>query len=162
MLLSLCVVGIAVLTMEHQVFTALSFILFGGYIATLLKYFRGGKISFDDMFTLDNRWISFTFLSLIKALLILLGLLCFIVPGIYLCIRWMFAEFFVLEEGMGPIAALRASAAMTKGRVGELFLFSALCVLLVALGSLCFLVGGIVALIVVLFASMDIYTRLSK
>lgn len=140
--------------------TALSYIVFGGYFVLLFKHYNGVVLIFDDIFTIDQRWVYFAFLSVIKALFIILGFLFFIIPGIYLSIRWMFAEFYVIDKGMRPLEALKASSALTYGHKWKLFLFALVSGLLVILGLLFFVVGAVVMLIVTWFASIKIYKEL--
>ena len=61
-------------------------------------------------------------LGLVQSLLIYLGSLLFIVPGIVLAYRYRFAMYNLLEDpSLSPLAALRMSAAQTRGFKGELF-----------------------------------------
>lgn len=139
-------------------FTALAYILYMGYVAALFMHYGGKKISFDDMFApLHDRWISLAFTAMLKGLLILLGLLVFIVPGIYLAIRWMFAELLVIDQGMKPMEALRASSAMTKGHRWKLLWFSFLSSLLLLVGVVGLVVGVVVASVVITFAVIKLY-----
>ncbi len=140
--------------------TALSYIVFGGYIAILLKFSNGESISFDDLFITDKRWIYLAFLALIKMVLIGLGLLCFIIPGIYLAVRWMFADLLVIDKGLRPLEALKASSALTEGYRWKLFFFSLVAGLLVLLGLVFFIIGAVAAGIVIQFATIHIYKAL--
>lgn len=128
----------------------------------MIQHYNGKTIAFDDLFSLDSRWISFAFLGLIKGLLIFVGLVFFIIPGIYLSIRWMFAELYVIDQGMRPIEALRASSALTKGHMWKLLLFTIVVWVLMLLGLILLLVGAVVASIVVLFAVIKIYNDLKN
>jgi hypothetical protein len=158
--LALAVFALFALSIGNAVVTALAYILYSGYIAVLIRHYRGETIVFDDLFTLDNRWISFAFMGLIKGILIFLGFVCFILPGIYLAVRWMFAEFYVINEGMRPMEALRASSALTKGHWWHLFGFSLVVILLLILGLFALIVGVIVVSVVVFIATFKIYEDL--
>jgi uncharacterized membrane protein len=144
-------------SMGETGFSALAYVLYGGYLLFLIKHFRGGVVLFDDLFDIDRRWISYAFLALIKGLLIVLGTLCFIVPGIYLMVRWMFAEYLVIDQGMRPLEALRASSKMTEGARLKLFLFILVGILLTIVGTMVLGVGAVVAFIVVRFAVIKLY-----
>lgn len=158
--LSLAVLGMFVLALGDAVVTAVAYILYGGYLAMLIRHYKGEQVEFDDLFTIDNRWIYFTFLGLIKGLLILVGLVLFIVPGVYLAIRWMFAEFYVINEGMKPMEALRASSALTEGHRWKLFGFSLVVLLMHLAGLIVFVVGIVVAYTVALIATYKLYEDL--
>jgi uncharacterized membrane protein len=149
-----------VTTSNSALATALSYIVFSGYIALLLKFSHGEAISFDDLFITDKRWIYLAFLALIKMVLILLGFLCFIVPGIYLAVRWMFADLYVIDKGMRPLEALRASSALTEGHRWKIFFFSLVSGLLILLGLVFFIIGAVVVGIIVQFATIHLYKTL--
>lgn len=161
--LSLATFGLFVATgSSNAIVTALAYIAYGGYLAMLINHFNGNSIEFDDMFSIDSRWISFAFLALIKGIFILLGLICFIVPGVYLAVRWMFAELYVIDKGMRPMEALKASSALTLGHRWKLFLFACIAILLILVGLLFLIIGGAVACIVTTFAMIKIYKDLQQ
>ncbi len=142
--------------------TALSYIVYGGFVLVLLKFYNQEPIVFDDLFTIDQRWISFAFLGVIKGLLIMLGLICFIIPGVYLAIKWMFAELYVIEKGMRPLEALRASSALTQGHKWKLLLFTLTTTVLILAGLFLFIIGAFVASLVAMFAMIKIYKDLQS
>ena len=143
--------------------TALSYILYGGYVALLLRHFAGEHVRFDDLFdVVDKRWIYFAFLGVIKGLLILLGFICFIIPGIYLAVRWMFAEILVIEKGLRPLEALKASSELTAGVRWKLFFYTVIAIILVGVSLLALIIGAVVAGIVIQLATIAIYKHLSS
>lgn len=148
------------LSIGNAVITALAYIVYGGYIALMLNHFRGGKVKFDDIFSIDNRWISFAFLGLIKTILIMFGFIFFIIPGIYLAIRWMFAEILVIDKNMKPMEALKASSVMVEGHYWKLFLFLLVTIFLMIIGTLALIVGFVPAALVILFTTIAIYENL--
>ncbi len=152
----------ALTTGEGALYTALSYIIFGGFIAMLLRNYDGKTVVFDDLFSIDNRWISFTFTSLIKGMCILVGLLLFIVPGVYLAIRWMFAELLVIDKGMRPMEALKASSEMTKGNMWKLLWFFILTILTILAGAALLFVGIFPAMVIMTFAMISVYRQLDR
>jgi hypothetical protein len=69
---------------------------------------------------------------------ILLGLLCFIVPGILLMIRWIFTTHAIVFEGNDATASLGRSHELSRGNAGTLF---GLTVILGVLGFVIHVVG---------------------
>ncbi len=126
-LLGLTVATFALMTIissDSAAVITLAYILFGGYIAVLLKHADGEAIVFDDLFDIvDKRWIYFAFMGVIKMVLITLGMFLLVVPGIYMAIRWTFSELLVLDKGLRPLEALRASSDLTEGVRWKMFLF---------------------------------------
>ncbi len=148
---------------SNSLFTALAYILYSGFLAVLFLHYNGSTISFDDLFaSLDNRWISLAFTAMVKALLVMVGLVFFIVPGIYLAIKWMFAELLVIDQGMKPMQALRASSEMTKGHRWKLFWFCIVGLFIILLGVIALGVGVVVSSLVLSFALIKIYYDLKK
>ncbi len=139
---------------------ALSAIIYTGYLSVMFKYYHEGDMVLDDLFSVDGRWIHLGFLLLIKTLLILLGLAFFIVPGIYLAVRFMFSELYIIDRGMRPIEALRASYCLTEGSWWKLFLFSVIAALLMVIGLMAFVVGVAAVSAVLTFALISIYYSL--
>lgn len=140
---------------------ALAYILYGGFLALFLKHAAGETVVFDDLFDfVDKRWIYFTFLGIVKTLLITLGLLLLVVPGVYLAVRWMFADLLVVEKGLRPLEALKASSALTEGVRWKLFFYNLVAILLVLLGTVVFGIGAVVAAIVCQFAVIAMYRQL--
>lgn len=160
--LTAAVMGLAMLVIGNAVATALYSIIIGGYIAILLKHAREEKYVFDDLFLVDRRWVYFAFGMLIKAVLILLGLVCFIVPGVYLAVRWMFSELYIIDDGMRPLEALKASSALTEGYRWKLFGYLLLMMLIGLLGTLALGVGLFVAVPVINFATITLFWNLKK
>lgn len=148
--LTAAVIGLGMIASGDAIAAALAYILFGGYIAVLLKHARLEQVVFDDLFNLfDQRWIYFAFGSLIKSVLIFIGLLLFIVPGIYLAVRWMFSELYIIDQGMRPLEALKASSELTAGYRWKLFWY-VLAAIALSLVSLLFLIVGLFVAVAVL------------
>ncbi len=61
--------------------------------------------------------------------------------AIYFCIKYQFAQYFTVSEKQGPMTAIKSSAAVTKGEIGNLFLFGLLIALVNIAGALVFLIG---------------------
>lgn len=159
--LALAVMGLFAATSSQALAAALAYIVYGGFTGVLIKHYNGEAIVFDDVFTIDTqKWISFAFLAVIQAIFIILGFICFIIPGVYLAVRWMFAGLLVIDKGLRPMEALKASSKLTEGVRWKLFLFSLAMLPLFVLGFLFFIVGFAVAMLVCIFATIKIYKDL--
>jgi hypothetical protein len=62
-------------------------------------------------------WPTFAVLSALSTLLIMGGLSLFILPGIWVMIKLVFAEYLLVLRGLTPLAAMRASFLMTRGHM---------------------------------------------
>lgn len=161
--LSLAFSALFVFSFGNAFVTALAYIVYGGYLTLLIRHLHHEQVVFDDLFTVtDFRFVSFAFLALIKAFFIILGFICFIIPGMYLAVRWMFAEILVVDQGMRPLEALRASSQLTEGVRFKLFLFSLLMILAMLIGVVFLVIGVFVAINVSLFAYITLYEELKN
>lgn len=131
--LTAAVLVLGTLALNDAMMTALYSIILGGYIILLLKHARQEEYTFDDVFLIDQRWIHLAFSILIKTFLISVGLLCLVVPGVYLIVRWMFSELYVLDKGMRPIESLKASSELTVGYRWDLFFYFLFVILIIGI-----------------------------
>jgi uncharacterized membrane protein len=83
---------------------------------------------------------------LVSGILIALGFICLIVPGIILSIMWMFTLPVIAETGLGFWEAMRESSRLTEGYRWRLFLLLLACLLVTILGLLVFCLGLFVAI----------------
>jgi uncharacterized membrane protein len=153
----LAVFALFSVTTSNAMFTALAYIVYCGLMTLMLKHYDGEHVEFDDLFSIERTWISFTFMSVVKTLCIMLGFILFIIPGVYLSLRWMYAELLVIDRGMKPIAALKESARLSEGRMWQLLWFAIATWGVMLLGFVCLLVGLLPAAVVVTFAYIHIY-----
>lgn len=119
-----------------------------GFMNVNLMALDNKKFSPDDCFKCIKFLPSYAVAMLLSRTAIGLGFLCFIIPGIILLISFQFAGFFIVEKRLGPIAALKASWAISDGARWHLVLFGILCQLINVFGTMCFLVGQIPAFMI--------------
>lgn len=131
-----------------------------GVIAIMLKFRDGVEPEFVDLFNRAGLVLQFTVATVIYALMVLVGLVFFVVPGIYLGIRFYFYGYFIVEEEAGPFEALGKSAQLTEGVRLELFLFFLALLGINMLGILCFGFGVLVSVPVSALALAHVYRHL--
>jgi len=79
-----------------------------------------------------------------------------------LSIKFSLCFYFVVDKGLGPINALKASSRTTMGVKGVLFLFGIVCFLINLLGALCLGIGLFATFPTVMVAMALVYRQLSK
>lgn len=100
-----------------------TFLITDVYLGRPLSVARGFRRAFAQLSPLVGA-------SALAGLGILLGLLCFIIPGLLLIIRWMFTTQAIVVEGNDARASLGRSHELSRGHIGTLMgLFLALAVL---------------------------------
>ncbi|MBI4387853.1 MAG: hypothetical protein HY582_02260 [Candidatus Omnitrophica bacterium] len=132
-----------------------------GMIRIALKFASGEKGQFEDLWQSYPLAIKYFLSSILYGLMVLGGTLLFIVPGIILAIRYQFYSYLIVDQNLGPIEALKKSAAITKNSAGNLFLFGLATFGVILLGVLCLLVGLVAAIPVAMVATAFVYRKLA-
>lgn len=131
---------------------------FWRYVGTVLLYYLilvGTSVACILPFVLlsdmrGNPFIAFPVFAVIYILIIVLT------------IKFSLSFYFVIDKGLGPINALRASSMTTAGAKESIFVFWFLCGLVNLLGVLCFGIGMLVTIPVVMLAMAFVYRQLSE
>jgi len=79
-----------------------------------------------------------------------------------LSIKLSLSFYFVIDKGLGPIKALKASSQATERAKWSLFVFLILCGLINLAGALCFIVGLFATIPMVMVAMALVYRQLSE
>lgn len=94
-----------------------------GVVATMLKVFDSVEtVSFNDLWH-PKGYLPYLGATVLTAIIVVVGLILLIVPGIIAAMMLIFVKFVVVDRGMGPVDALKESARITKGHRMTLFLF---------------------------------------
>lgn len=108
----------------------ISFIFFSflliGVTEIVLSDKEGSELSYEKFSEKSSLTVNFAVGTLLYALISTIGLILFIVPGIYLAIRFSFFDFALVEEESGPISALKKSWDITRGYGWSLLFFMAI------------------------------------
>jgi uncharacterized membrane protein len=100
-----------------------SMILSMGLIRAALAVVRGQTPEVGLLFETEGLG-NYIVAAIIFGICFGIGLILCIIPGIIIGIIWMFYGFLIVENpNLGPTDALKKSQEMTKGRIGELFVF---------------------------------------
>ena len=131
-----------------------------GVIKTSLKLAGGEKGNLRDLYLGYPLFLRYLGASILYSLMVLAGTLLLIVPGIIWSIQFQFYGYLIVDQGLGPIEALKRSSAMTKGAKGDLFLYGLLALCIVLAGALCLFVGLFAAIPTVIIATAFVYRKL--
>ena len=94
--------------------------VFGGYMEFLVRVARGEKTEAGDFFQFGfHKFFTFLWASILCFLGVALGLLLFILPGIYLIVRWYFVFLLIVDKDAAVMEAFRKSRDMVSGRFWE-------------------------------------------
>lgn len=107
-----------------------------GWIRVALRRLDGATPSVRDLVPDANAFLNFLATYFLYGLIVAVGLLFLIVPGIYLAVRYGLAPFLVVDRKIDPIEAVRQSAMLTRHARWSLFLLGLLCLGINLLGAL--------------------------
>ncbi len=133
-------------------------ILHGGLYAMFLKLIRGQKADFNDAFAGFNvGLVPLALAGLVMGLLVSIGLVCCILPGIYLVIAWSFTLPLVADKKLDFWPAMELSRKVATKHWWPLFGLAIVNCLIIFAGVVCCFVGFFVALPVVTGALVYAY-----
>jgi uncharacterized membrane protein len=119
-------------------------VLGAGYYCVAFQIARNRPKSFSDFFNGFKKFLPLFLTSLVSGLLIGLGLLLLIVPGIYLAVSYMFAQLFVIDKNMDFWPAMETSRKLITKKWFAFLGLGILLLLLVLAGVLVFGIGVLV------------------
>lgn len=127
MLLMLSLQGIFVLyapqfTLVYSIILAPP--LYTGFFLVANKISIGEKVNYGDYFAGFNYWMLMFSIWLIGQILVSLGLILFIVPGIYLAVSYMFAVLFGIFGGFDFWNSLEYSRKMVSRNFWQFFVLA--------------------------------------
>jgi uncharacterized membrane protein len=132
-----------------------------GWMKMWLDTARGKSPNFADAFGGLRRFGPMLLLVLLSTVAILGGTLLFVIPGVILGIGFMFAGWFVVDQNMGAVEAMKASWSATSGQRLKLFGFGIALMGVIILGYLACCIGVMAALPVAQLATGIVYLRVT-
>ena len=138
----------------------LSMIIGMGLIKISLRFCDGEKGEFSDLFSCYPLFINYLVSSILYGLIVMVGLILLIIPGIIWAIQFCFYEYLIVDRGFGPVDALKKSSEITKGVKWDLFAFGILLGIINLLGFICLVVGLFVTIPTTMVAMVFVYRKL--
>jgi len=133
------------------------------HVATVyitLKVYKGEKPEFADIFGANRFYWRFLLADLLYGLIVMIGFILCIIPGIYLLIKYHFYGYIMIEQDAGVMDSLKLSWDITKGAWWDLFLLFILCWLIMLAGFILCGVGALFAWPIVIMAIVYAYKRI--
>jgi uncharacterized membrane protein len=106
-------------------------------------------------------YINYVLATIMVGVLVVLGLILLIVPGVILMLMWMFVKQLIIERGLKPLEALKESARITKGNRMQLFLLLLAIIVMNIVGALALVVGLLVTVPITLLSITHAYRVLA-
>ena len=116
--------------------------------------------TFGDLWAPHPFW-KFVWGSILVGVIVILGLILLIVPGVIWALRYLFVPYLIMERKLAPFEALKESARITYGHKWQLLGLLGLTMLINILGAILLLVGLLVSIPVSALAMVHAYRTLS-
>lgn len=135
-----------------------------GFVKLSLAAARGSKVSYEIIMSDINLKKAGRYLiaSILLMLLIGVGLLLVIIPGIYFALKYFFVPYLIIDKNMKIGEAFKASSKMTTGHKFSLFVLGILAIIVNILGFVALIYGLLVSMPVTLLAYGYAYNKLSS
>jgi uncharacterized membrane protein len=140
----------------------LSLLMSIGLIHIALRFVDQQSARLGDLFARASVFFPYLAVSLLVGIIVGIGLVLLVIPGIYLGLRFQFAPYLVVDRGIGPLAALAQSGDLTRGVKLRLLGFDLLLVLAWLVGALVLIVGLLVAMPTIILATAHVYRQLER
>lgn len=140
----------------------LGFVIDAGLVYILLRLHDGKEVKVSDVFSQYPITFRYFVASVIYALMILLGLLFLIIPGIYIALRYQFFNYSLIDKQGDIVSSFKRSAEITEGHKWHLFRFVLALIGVNLLGLLALGVGIFVTIPLSMLAVVYVYRKLSS
>ena len=125
--------------------------VWGGYVNSIIKMTLGQKIEIGKFFSSGfNRWSTLLFANIIYIIGVFLGLICLIIPGIYLMIRWFFITQIIMYEKLNSSEAFTKSGEIISDKFWEVATIFVICAIIETIGG----IFGILVLVTIPYISI--------
>ena len=131
-----------------------------GVIKITLKFCDQEPATYRDLFSAYRLLLNYLVGSIVYGIMVAIGFVFLIIPGIYLAVKYQFYEYLIVDKGMGPIEAIKRSGVLTEGVTRNLVLFWLALVGINILGMIALGVGLIATVPVSWLANAYVYRRL--
>ncbi|MBC8265892.1 MAG: glycerophosphoryl diester phosphodiesterase membrane domain-containing protein [Flavobacteriales bacterium] len=149
-------------------FSGIVFGLISAYLSLAIykitiENIRGNEVSFNDLTEISlNQFINYIIAAILSGILIVLGCILFIIPGIHIAIRFMFIPYLIVDKNLKFDEAMKESWRITKDNSWNLFVLALVFFLLVIAGFIMLFVGIFVAIPIIWLATASIYLLFTK
>ena len=133
-----------------------------GVTFAFLKAARGDKLEIKDMFAAFKNYWNAVLASLFVGVIIFIGFILLIVPGIIFACKLAFTPYLVVDRKMAVMEAIEESWRMTGGHAWKVFFIGLLAIPICIAGLLCFIVGIIISIMLVGLAFASLYHAVSS
>lgn len=132
-----------------------------GLVRLNLAAARGQTPELSQVFSGGSRFLPMLGAMLLHMILVSVGMMLLVVPGIVLLLGLGMYPYFVVEREMAPVEALKASWELTTGHKGKLFVLGLYAFGVALLGFVACCVGVLASAAVISVAQAMVFTRMT-
>lgn len=118
--------------------------LYAGFIIVVFMLFKGQEIQFGDFFKGFNYFLPLVLASIVMSILITIGMVLLVLPGIYLLVSYMFVSLLIVDYHMEFWQAMETSRKIVTKNWFSLFVFALILFVINLLGALALGIGLLV------------------
>ncbi|MEQ9617988.1 MAG: hypothetical protein RIG61_02310 [Deltaproteobacteria bacterium] len=131
-------------------------------IKIALKFCDNDRRGISEVISFDaSLFFKFAAGYFLYVLIVAVGFLLLIVPGIIWIIKYQYVVYLIVDKGLGPVESLKRSSEITQGIKWELFGFLLLLGLINIAGALVFVIGLFATVPTTIVAMAWMYRKLS-
>lgn len=131
-----------------------------GLIYILLRIIKKQAINIEHLFSQKQLWVRFFIASIAYQLLVGLGLILLIVPGIYWLIKYSQYGYLLIDKQLTVSDAFKQSVKLTDGLLLKIFEFMLIALVINVLGLAALGIGVVITIPVTLIAFTLLYKAL--
>ncbi len=132
-----------------------------GYMKNCFQTLDGEEPQFSSYGQVSRQLPGYLVASIIFVLIVTIGTILFIVPGIYLILRLQFFFASMVDENTGIIKSFKRSWEITKGQTLKLFIIMLILISISIIGQLALLIGTFVAIPLTVLMYGDVFRKLT-
>jgi uncharacterized membrane protein len=132
-----------------------------GVIRIALKIVDGKPVETADLFQRADQALPYFIASVIVGIMVGIGFIFLIIPGIYLAITFGFFGYNIVDKEHGIVESIEQSAAITRAQKGDLFVFGVALLLFNLAGAIALGIGLLITVPVSMLALAYVYRKLS-
>ena len=160
---TVCLAGIwVILRLSTFIFSILREYFSLGWIKVALEQHDVGFSSYRRLFSMGGRLFKAVIASFLYYAMVVLGLVFFIAPGVYLATRYYFYKFVIVDQNASLFDAFKISYQLSARVFWPLLGFAVLVLVVNALGMLVFGLGWLFTYPVTLLAQAYVYRKLQS
>ena len=132
-----------------------------GFIRNMFQTMDGEEPQFSTYGQEARKFLHYLVANILYSIIVCIGIVLLIIPGIYLAIRLQFfQQYIVSEERCSAIDALKKSWELTQGQAMPLFLLALVQIGLTLLGLILLVVGLFVAIPLIVMMQCYVFRKL--